>query len=430
VGIPIGAKPGGPVYNPPPRPPRPPRGNPPTQLPGESWDPRPPVNIPGVPEGSYNIPASMPSVYQPGRVGALAPLIDQYLARYDSPLAGLGKVFTKKSKKYGIDPRLLVAIAGAETNFGTYGPSQGIHNPFGMGPGINYPNYGTAIEQTARNLGENYFGQGYNTIPKIQGKWAPSGAANDPTDLNSNWTRNVTKFYNELGKMKPKNSPIPGLSQVIFDPRGSWFNGTLAGPQGGHESHVHLGANNPRILLRAIQMAQNRGFRASENPYTDQVDPVHTGISARYGDTEGQGDPSYHYRLFSGRYGPDRRELGRGLDVSGGTTAQLGAYYDDILRLFAPGYTSGYAGGSMGGGYDITGPASPQQVYAAQQAQQQVANTGGAIMASAESPVGGTDRRRKRKKAADDEINQLIAALSASARGAEIMQKKRRKRGV
>lgn len=116
-----------------------------------------------------------------------------------SPLRGEGIAFATASNRDNIDWRFLVAIAGAETSFATYGPSQFIKNPFGMGPGIRYGSYSEAISAASRNLRQNYMDQGLDTVAKIQGKWAPGGAANDPTGLNSNWTRNVTRYLTMLG---------------------------------------------------------------------------------------------------------------------------------------------------------------------------------------------------------------------------------------
>ncbi len=126
--------------------------------------------------------------------------LDNYLAGKGSPLAGHGAVFVYQSTAVGLDPRLLVAISGAETSFGTYGPSQTIHNPFGMGPGIVYPSWDDGIAAAARNLGGRlYKGSDLVTISQIQRRWAPNGAGNDPTNLNSNWNRNVSRYYAELG---------------------------------------------------------------------------------------------------------------------------------------------------------------------------------------------------------------------------------------
>lgn len=135
-----------------------------------------------------------------GTDAGLTSRIDGYLASKASPLTGLGAVFVTESRAVGLDPRFLVAISGAETSFGTYGPSQSIHNPFGMGPGIVYPSWSAAIAAAARNLGGPiYAGDGRVTIGTIQQRWAPAGASNDPTDLNSNWGRNVSTYLIELG---------------------------------------------------------------------------------------------------------------------------------------------------------------------------------------------------------------------------------------
>lgn len=131
---------------------------------------------------------------------ALVAAIDAYLAQRGSPLAGLGATFAARAAAVGLDPRLLVAIAGSETAFGTHGPAQGIQNPFGLGPGIAYPSWADAIAAAARTLGgQLYRGVGLVTIAQISTRWAPVGAANDPTGLNVNWTANVSRFYAELG---------------------------------------------------------------------------------------------------------------------------------------------------------------------------------------------------------------------------------------
>ena len=46
------------------------------------------------------------------------PQIDDYLRDKGSPLAGQGEAFVNSGRTHNVDPRLLVAIAGAETTFG------------------------------------------------------------------------------------------------------------------------------------------------------------------------------------------------------------------------------------------------------------------------------------------------------------------------
>jgi cell wall-associated NlpC family hydrolase len=69
-----------------------------------------------------------------------------------------------------------------------------------MGPHIVYPSWEAAIAAAASNLAGGYYvGEGRYTIGAIQQRWAPAGASNDPTNLNSNWARNVSMYYAELG---------------------------------------------------------------------------------------------------------------------------------------------------------------------------------------------------------------------------------------
>jgi cell wall-associated NlpC family hydrolase len=132
--------------------------------------------------------------------GVDATALDAYLTGVGSPLAGAGAAFVASAGQVGLDPRVLVAISGAETSFATYGPSQLIHNPFGLGPGRVYTSWEEAIAAAANNLaGPLYLGAGKTTIGQISGTWAPLGAVNDPSNLNANWTRNVSRYYAEMG---------------------------------------------------------------------------------------------------------------------------------------------------------------------------------------------------------------------------------------
>lgn len=139
--------------------------------------------------------------------------INTFLQQRGSPLAGKGAVFVREGRKNGIDPKLLVAIAGAESDFGKHGPIQPIHNPFGWGPHIKFKSWDQAISTVARGLRKGYLDEGLKTISQIGAKWAPQGAANDPTNLNSNWAKNVGRFYAELDgtgvATKPVTTAVP-----------------------------------------------------------------------------------------------------------------------------------------------------------------------------------------------------------------------------
>lgn len=61
-----------------------------------------------------------------------------------------------------------------------------------------YKSLEDGISAFIKNLKKGYFDKGLDTIEKIQKKYAPLNAANDPTGLNNHWVSGVTYFYNEL----------------------------------------------------------------------------------------------------------------------------------------------------------------------------------------------------------------------------------------
>jgi hypothetical protein len=125
--------------------------------------------------------------------------IDAMLARAGSPLAGEGGTFVQEGLAAGLDPRAIVAIAAHETLLETYGPSQAIRNPFGLGPGMAFPSEAAAIGRAARTLATYYVPEGRTTLATIGAKWAPIGVSNDPTGLNANWTAGVGAYLAALG---------------------------------------------------------------------------------------------------------------------------------------------------------------------------------------------------------------------------------------
>lgn len=141
-----------------------------------------------------------------------APGIDAILSAAGSPLAGQGVTFVNEGVQTGIDPRLLVAIAAQESILETYGPSQPIHNPFGLGPGMAFPSDAAAIADAAQTLSANYVADGLTTIPQIAAKWAPPGATNDPAGLNLAWPADVSRYYQTLGG--DPSQPITLTSQT------------------------------------------------------------------------------------------------------------------------------------------------------------------------------------------------------------------------
>jgi hypothetical protein len=126
--------------------------------------------------------------------------IDAYLAGKGSPMAGQGSAFLASGGRWQIDPRLLVAIAGAESNFGsiTCAPFNAWGYGCPNGP-YEFTSWADGIDAVAQGLRTNYLAEGRTSVALINLKYAPIGAANDPTGLNNNWTINVSRFLIELG---------------------------------------------------------------------------------------------------------------------------------------------------------------------------------------------------------------------------------------
>lgn len=155
---------------------------------------------PGIPLGASLQPGLVGAVPSAGGPVAAAEL-DAWMREKvpGSPLVGTGDVFLREGVANGIDPRFLVAVAHHESVLGTARSGRDINNAFGWGPAIPFPSWEANIARVATGLAEGYIGEGLDTVAEIQGKWAPIGAGNDPTDLNSNWTGAVTKMLVEMG---------------------------------------------------------------------------------------------------------------------------------------------------------------------------------------------------------------------------------------
>lgn len=187
----------------------------------------------------------------------------QYLQSKGSPLAKYTGAIWRAGRKYGVDPRLLVAISGQETGFGTYRPGARIHNAWGWGPHIQFGSWQEAIDTVARGLRNGYLDQGLTTVGQIGAKWAPVGAANDPNGLNNSWVQGVTRILNEMGapsEMGPPARPFAPARGRRASSRGS----PSLREQGANEILRQLattGKINPESLLAfaAERRAQQYG---------------------------------------------------------------------------------------------------------------------------------------------------------------------------
>jgi hypothetical protein len=129
--------------------------------------------------------------YTPG----LAAALDSYLTSVASPLAGLGTQLFNDGVLYNLDPRLVVAIAGAESNYGITPTTCGFDAWVWLPPatcGAGFASYSAGVDSVSLGLRQNYLDYGYTSIPLIGATYC-SGACS------AAWISSVTSAYTALG---------------------------------------------------------------------------------------------------------------------------------------------------------------------------------------------------------------------------------------
>jgi len=120
-------------------------------------------------------------------------MVRQFFAKYKSPLEPFASNVVQDADKYGLDFRLIPAIAMQESNlcqkiiadsfncwgFGIYGKKV-----------TRFESYPEAIDTVSRTLAKNYIAGGLNTPTEIMGKYTPSN--------NGSWAYSVGYFMSLL----------------------------------------------------------------------------------------------------------------------------------------------------------------------------------------------------------------------------------------
>lgn len=135
--------------------------------------------------------------------------LENFFGYFNSPLVENAGTFVDVANKYGLDYKLLPAIACMESSCGIK-LIEGSYNPFGWGiygkNAIYFDSYDQAIETVAKGISEKYVARGLDTPEKIAPVYTP------PNSIN--W-RNGVNFF--IGKISAYEFTIDGLKGIAFE---------------------------------------------------------------------------------------------------------------------------------------------------------------------------------------------------------------------
>lgn len=123
-----------------------------------------------------------------------AVMIENYLKHFNSPLLPYVDSFLMSSEKYGVDPKLIVAIAQQESNLGKSSPED-CYNAWGWGIHARgttcFSDWNEAIETVTKGIAKNYCAKGLCGDPcEMMKKYTPKS--------NGSWCFGVKQFLNEM----------------------------------------------------------------------------------------------------------------------------------------------------------------------------------------------------------------------------------------
>jgi len=109
-------------------------------------------------------------------------LVNRFLEKYGSPMAGHGAEFVAAADKHGLDWRLLPALAFQESTLGKNIP-KGSHNPFGWAiyeganSGVYFESWSEAINIVATGVKRDYVSQGLVSPEAIVNRYTSNNNA-------------------------------------------------------------------------------------------------------------------------------------------------------------------------------------------------------------------------------------------------------------
>jgi hypothetical protein len=122
-------------------------------------------------------------------------LIKKYLQKYNSELEPYAELIFKASQEFGLDYRLIPAIAQQESNLCKKSP-ENCYNCWGVGihsrGTMCFESYPEAINWLAKYLKEEYYDIGLNSVEEIMSKYCPLSSGT--------WAAGVNQFMSDIDK--------------------------------------------------------------------------------------------------------------------------------------------------------------------------------------------------------------------------------------
>lgn len=156
------------------------------------------TNLIKIPKPGIQVYAALPE--DPSQISekivaddARVSLVADYLKNYNSPLYTHAEFLVKTADKYGLDYRLLTAIAQQESNLCKRIPPES-YNCWGWGihsaGTLHFSSFEEGIDTVSKGLKEKYIDLGYTTPEEIMSKYTPSS--------NGSWANGVELFMSQM----------------------------------------------------------------------------------------------------------------------------------------------------------------------------------------------------------------------------------------
>jgi hypothetical protein len=137
--------------------------------------------------------------------------LESYLSAHSSPLAPYSGFFVQEADRLGLDWKLVVSIAGAESTFGQFVPANS-YNGWGWGiftgrsDGVHFSSWADGITTVSEGLRYNYINHGAVSVEEIGRVYAASPA----------WAAHVRFFMREIDAWQMPENHTEALSMLTL----------------------------------------------------------------------------------------------------------------------------------------------------------------------------------------------------------------------